>query len=100
MEIAVNEECMLKRTPILALIITAIMSILVILIFEKDDRPFTACQSLLLYFISFFPSMGIAMLFDPYSAQVKLRYSKINFYIEDENPEDQVAKVIHEENEK
>jgi hypothetical protein len=73
------------------------MSILVILIFEKDDRPFTACQSLLLYFVSFFPSMGIAMLFDPYSAQIKAFYSKINFYIEDEKPEDQVAKIIQEE---
>ncbi|MCL1864207.1 MAG: hypothetical protein FWF73_00150 [Spirochaetes bacterium] len=91
---------MLKRTPLLALIIAAIMSILVILIFGKDDRPFTICQSLLLYFISFFPSMGIAMLFDPYPAQVKSRYSKINFYIEDENPEDQVAKVMREENKK
>jgi hypothetical protein len=91
---------MLKRTPILALIIAAIMSILVIIIFEKDDRPFTICQSLLMYFISFFPSMGIAMLFDPYSSQVKARYSKINFYIEEENPEDQVAKVISQENEK
>jgi hypothetical protein len=44
--------------------------------------------------------MGIAMLFDPYPAQVKLRYRKINFYIEDENPEDQVAKIIQEEKEK
>jgi hypothetical protein len=91
---------MLKRTPILALIIAAVMSILVILIFGEDDRPFTASQSLLLYFVSFFPSMGIAMLFDPYSAQVKAFYSKINFYIQDEKPEDQVAKVMQEENEK
>ena len=88
---------MLKRTPILALIITAIMSILIILIFEQEDRPFTLCQSLLLFFVAFFPSMGIAMLFDPYPALVKKRYSKINFYIEDENPEDQVAKVMKEE---
>jgi len=88
---------MLKRTPILALIITAIMSVLIILIFEQDDRPFTLWQSLLLYFVAFFPSMGIAMLFDPYPALVKKRYSKINFYIEDENPEDQVAKVMREE---
>ena len=88
---------MLKRTPILAVIITAIMSILIILIFEQDDRRFTLWQCLLLYFVAFFPSMGIAMLFDPYPALVKKRYSKINFYIEDENPEDQVAKVMHEE---
>jgi len=90
---------MLKRTPILALIIAAVMSILVILIFGEDGRPFTMRQSLLLYFVSFFPSMGIAMLFDPYSGQVKAFYSKINFYIQDEKPEDQVAKVLREENE-
>ena len=88
---------MLKRTPILALIITAIMSVSIILIFEQDNRPFTLWQSLLLYFVAFFPSMGIAMLFDPYPALVKKRYSKINFYIEDENPEDQVARVMNEE---
>jgi len=90
---------MLKRTPVLALIIAAVMSILVILIFGEDDRPFTMYQSLLLYFVSFFPSMGIAMLFDPHSSQVKAFYSKINFYIEGENPEDQVAKIMQEENE-
>jgi hypothetical protein len=88
---------MLKRTPILAIIIAAIMSILIILIFGKDDRPFTIWQGLLLYFVAFFPSMGIAMLFDPYPAQVKALYNKINFYIEDENPQDQVAKVMLEE---
>ena len=91
---------MLKRTPILALQIAAVMSILVILIFQVDSRPFTTGQTILLYFISFLPSMGIAMLFDPYPAQVKTRYNKINFYIEEENPEDQVAKVIQEEKEK
>lgn len=90
---------MLKRTPILALQIAAVMSILIILIFQVDSRPFTTGQAVLLYFISFFPSMGIAMLFDPYPAQVKARYNKINFYIEEENPEDQVARVIQEEKE-
>jgi hypothetical protein len=88
---------MLKRTPILALIITGILSILVILIFEKDARPFTSGQSILLYFIAFFPSMGIAMLFDPYSRQIKEMYSKINFYIQEEDPADQVARVMEEE---
>jgi len=91
---------MLKRTPILAVIIAAIMSISIILIFEQDDRPFTLWQSLLLYCIAFFPSMGIAMLVDPYPRQVKALYSKINFYIQDENPEDQVAKVMQGKKEK
>ncbi len=88
---------MLKRTPILALVIAGIMSLLIIEIFGVDERPFTTGQTVLLYFISFFPSMGIAMLFDPYPALVKQRYLKINFYIEEENPADQVAKVINEE---
>lgn len=88
---------MLKRTPLLALLITGILSILVILIFEKDARPFTSAQSILLYFIAFFPSMGIAMLFDPYSGQIKKMYNKINFYIQEEDPADQVARVMEEE---
>lgn len=91
---------MLKRTPILAFIIAAVMSIFIILIFEVKERPFTTWQVILLYFVSFFPSMGISMLFDPYPAQVKKRYSKINFYIEEEKPEDQVARVMMEEKEK
>jgi hypothetical protein len=91
---------MLKRTPLLALVIAALMSILIIHFLQLEERPFRTWQVILLYFVSFFPSMGIAMLFDPYPAQVKKRYSKINFYIEDEKPEDQVAKVMREEQEK
>jgi len=90
---------MLKRTPLLALLIAGIMSLLIIFIFQDDTRPLTQGQTLVLYFLSFFPSMGIAMLFDPYPAMVKKRYLKINFYIQEENPEDQVAKVIKEEKE-
>lgn len=90
---------MLKRTPLLALLIAGIMSLLIIIIFQDDTRPFTQCQAFMLYFFSFFPSMGIAMLFDPYPAMVKKRYLKINFYIQEEAPEDQVAKVIREEKE-
>jgi hypothetical protein len=90
---------MLKRTPLLALLIAGIMSILIILIFQDDTMPFTQGQTLMLFFFSFFPSMGIAMLFDPYPATVKKRYLKINFYIQEENPEEQVAKVIQEEKE-
>lgn len=90
---------MLKRTPLLAILIAGIMSFLIIFVFQDDNRPFTQCQTFMLYFFSFFPSMGIAMLFDPYPAMVKKRYLKINFYIQEENPEDQVAKVIQEEKE-
>lgn len=91
---------MLKRTPIFALVIAAVISILIIIVFQVDERPFKTWQVILLYFVAFFPSMGISMLTDPYPAQVKKRYNKINFYIEEENPEDQVAKVIQEEKEK
>jgi len=87
---------MLKRTPILALFFSGILSILVILLFEVDERPFTIAQSILLYFVSFFPAMGFAMLFDPYSGEIKKMYSKINFYIQEEDPADQVAKVMEE----
>lgn len=88
---------MLKRTPILALIFSGILSALVILIFEEADRPFTIAQTILLYFVSFFPAMGFAMLFDPYSSNIKKMYSKINFYIQEEDPADQVARVMEEE---
>jgi hypothetical protein len=90
---------MLKRTPLLALLIAGLMSILIILFFQDDTRPFTQGQTLMLYLFSFFPSSGLAMLFDPCPAMVKKRYLKINFYIQEENPEDQVAKVIQEEKE-
>jgi len=93
-------KIMLKRTPLFAFVIAALMSVLVIYFFQIEERPFKTWQVILLYFVSFFPSMGIAMLFDPYPAQVKKRYNKINFYIEEENPEDQVAKVLMEEKEK
>ena len=90
---------MLKRTYILAFIISGLMSLLIIFLFEVESRPFTQSQAILLYFIAFFPSMGIAMLFDPYPKMVKDRYNKINFYIQEEDPAEQVAKIIREENE-
>jgi len=79
------------------LIFAALMSALIIFIFQVDARPFTKGQIAMLYFFSFFPSMGIAMLFDPFPKKVKERYLKINFYIQEEDPADQVAKVIAEE---
>lgn len=90
---------MLKRTPILALVIAGIMTLLIIHIFQVDERPFTSGQAILVYLVAFFPAMGIAMLFDPYPSLVKKRYLKINFYIQEEDPADQVAKVINEERE-
>ncbi|MCP4136291.1 MAG: hypothetical protein GY754_35300 [bacterium] len=73
---------MLKRTPILGLLISAIASIAIILIIEVPERPFTTGQGILLYITAFFPSMGIAMLFDPFSKEAKERYLKRNFYEE------------------
>ncbi|HOV08739.1 MAG TPA: hypothetical protein PK482_06460 [Spirochaetota bacterium] len=88
---------MLKRTPLLAFIIAGIMTLLIALLFQEEDRSFTTGQTVIFYFFSFFPSMGIAMLFDPFPKKIKEMYLKINFYIQEENPEDQVAKVLKEE---
>ncbi len=88
---------MLKRTPILALIFAAIMSALIIFIFQEETRPFTMAQMGMLYFFSFLPSLGFAMLLDPYPQKVKERYLKINFYIQEEDPAEQVAKIIAQE---
>ncbi len=73
------------------------MSALIIWVFQEDARPFTPGQIAMLYFFSFLPSMGFAMLLDPYPKKVKERYLKINFYIQEEDPADQVAKIIAEE---
>jgi len=81
---------MLVRTPILGLVIAAFMSILVMLIFEVPARPFSTGDAVLIYLVSFLPSLGIAMLFDPYSKAKKEEYLKINFYAE---PDDQSGTV-------
>ena len=73
---------MLKRTPLVALLIACVMSILIVLIFEKPDRPFTVWQGVVLYFLSWTTSMGIAMLFDPNAKKAKDEFLKINFYEE------------------
>ena len=88
---------MLKRTPSLAILITAVMSILIILIFEEPSRPFTSAQSILLFLIAFFPGMGIAMLFDPHPAEVKAKYLKINFYDPDKTAEEMVEEIFKNE---
>ncbi len=73
---------MQKGTPLRAIIIAGILSILIALLFEEPERPFTTAQAILLYLIALLPSMGVAMLFDPASARAKEEFLKINFYEE------------------
>ena len=73
---------MLKRTPVLALVIAGVMSILIILIFEEPARPFTMGQGLLLYFLCYLTSMGVALLFDPNAKKAKEEFLKIKCYEE------------------
>ena len=71
-----------KETPIRAIIIAGIVSIILALLFEEPERPFTTGQAILLYLIALLPSMGIAMLFDPAPARAREEFLKINFYEE------------------
>jgi hypothetical protein len=73
---------MLKRTPLLALVLAGAIAVLVVILFEEPERPFTIFQAILLYCISLLPSIGIALLFDPAPAQAKEEFLKINFYEE------------------
>ncbi|MCU0821713.1 MAG: hypothetical protein MUC95_04470 [Spirochaetes bacterium] len=73
---------MLKRTPVVALLIAAIITVVIVKLIESPERPFTAGETAWLYFFSFLTSMGIAMLFDPYAKKAKAEFLKINFYEE------------------
>lgn len=73
---------MLKRTPLIALLISGIITVLTVFLIEEPARPFTTGHLILLYITAFLPSLGIAMLFDPKPAQAKEEYLKINFYEE------------------
>ncbi len=73
---------MLKRTPLLAIIIAAIISVAVKYFFELPNRPFTTLQLILLYIISYTVALGIAMYFDPRVKETTKKLYKINFYEE------------------
>ncbi len=73
---------MLKRTPVIALLIAAVITIVILKVFEVPERPFTIGETGWLYFFSFLTSMGIAMLFDPNAKKAKEEFLKINFYEE------------------
>lgn len=75
---------MLRRTPILAIVLGGAIAVAVALLFEKPERPFTMGQQVALFLVSLLPGMGIAMLFDPYPRKKKAEYLKINFYEEKE----------------
>jgi uncharacterized membrane protein YczE len=73
---------MLKRTPLLAILIAVLISFLVNYFVELPERPFTVWQQVLLYILSYLVALGIALLFDPVAAETKKKYLKINFYEE------------------
>ena len=73
---------MQKETPLRAIIIAGIVSIILALLFEEPERPFTVGQTILLYLIALLPSIGIAMLFDPAPARAREEFLRINFYEE------------------
>ncbi|MCX7677920.1 MAG: hypothetical protein N2316_01745 [Spirochaetes bacterium] len=71
-----------KRTPLVALFFAGIIAILLVLVFEKDERPFLVWHGILLLVLCYLPGMGIALLFDPHAKKAKEEYLKINFYEE------------------
>ena len=62
---------MLKRTPLLAIVLAGVIALLMVVLFEEPERPFTTFQAILLYCVSLLPSMGIALLFDPAPSRAK-----------------------------
>lgn len=73
---------MLKRTPLLAFIISGMITALTIILLEDPARPFTTGNIILLYITAYLPALGVAMLFDPKPKKAKEDYLKINFYEE------------------
>ena len=73
---------MLKRTPVLAIFIAALITVIVIYLFELPEHPFTIGQQVVLYILSYLVALGISLLFDPIAAETKKKYLKINFYEE------------------
>ncbi len=73
---------MLKRTPIIGVVLGGAIAVVVALFLEQPGRPFSAGQYVLLYLVSFLPGMGIAMLFDPFPRRKKTEYLEIDFYAE------------------
>jgi hypothetical protein len=73
---------MLKRTPLIAIVIAFIIAALVVYFVELPGRPFTKGQLVLLFILSYCVALGIALYFDPKAAETKKKYLKINFYEE------------------
>jgi hypothetical protein len=73
---------MLARTPYITIISAGIITAVTLLLIVDPSRPFTQLQTLLFYFTALLPSLGVALLFDPVSANAKAEYLKINFYAE------------------
>lgn len=73
---------MLKRTPVIAIFIAALIAAVVVYFIEVPERPFTFGHLILLYVLSYCVALGIALYFDPRSQETKEKYLKINFYEE------------------
>jgi hypothetical protein len=73
---------MLKRTPLIAIVIAVILCAAVKYIFELPERPFTILQLILLYILSYSVALGIAMYFDPKVKDTTKKFMGINFYEE------------------
>ena len=69
-----------KRTPFIAIFLALGILSCVVSFIEEPLRPFTTLQLVILYFFSYLPALGIAMLFDPAPQDAKKRFLKINFY--------------------
>lgn len=73
---------MLKRTPVLAVVLGGMIALVLALVVEEPGRPFAFWQQAALFLLSLLPGLGIAMLFDPFPRRKKEEYLKINFYEE------------------
>ncbi len=73
---------MLKKTPIIALVIAVLLTLMIMYIFEMPSRPFTTGQTITLYIISLCVALGIVLFFDPKARETTKKLSEINFYEE------------------
>ena len=73
---------MLKRTPALAVVIAGLIAGMIIFLMEIPSRPLSSGQIIALYILSLFPSLGIALFFDPKAQDATQKLSQIDFYKE------------------
>ncbi len=69
-----------KWTPLLGLVLGALIAAGVVWLFEQPARPLTTAQLVLLFVLACLPGLGLAMLIDPKPRQVKKHYLQFDFY--------------------